>query len=432
VSLKKLDLEEWGRGHCPGVRLGAVDRDLAERLRKRPLAARVDVKQYGDTVAVEAAGAVGVVRFEQFELRIHPKLAEGHLGLVRLIRYLSGLRELSALETFRDMELSGVTLVELTALLLVEATDAVVRQGLWADYVEREEDLAVLRGRLMFDRQWRRRYGLLDRLECRFDEHELNIRENRLLGVALRASARILSHPGIAGRASALSDLFETVCDLDEDPLPALLEPFEYHRMNEHYEVAHELARLVIEGLGPDDILLSGDARCFAFLLDMNSLFERFVAQLLRSLLKGVEIRVESQRQDSIVRRAESGKRYGNIRPDILLTSRPKGRRLPVDSKWKRYDARRVDSGDIAQMFLYAYAYGAAERMPAALLLYPTETEEVGDTPLIVRSVEHVKRARISILGVPVRVLLQELEGTSAETPAVDELCATVSAEFQA
>src|SRR4051812_27240766 len=176
TSLKRLDLEEWGRGHCAEVTLSPADRDLGERLRRRPRAARVDVQQLGDVVAVEASGAVGVVRFEHLEVRVQPKLAEGHLGLVRLIRYLSGLQELSALETFTDLELSGATLVELTAFLLVEATDAIVRQGLWADYVEHEEDLGVLRGRLLFERQWRRRYGMLDRLECRYDEHELDIR----------------------------------------------------------------------------------------------------------------------------------------------------------------------------------------------------------------------------------------------------------------
>ena len=429
--LKRIELAEWGRGHCAGVGLSPADRDLAERLRRRPQTARVDVQQYGDVVTVQAAGAVGVVRFEQFEVRIQPKLAEGHLGLARLIRYLSGLQELSALETFRDLDTSGATLVELTAFLLVEATDAVVRQGLWADYVTREEDLGVLRGRLLIDRQWRRRYGVLDRLECRFDEHELDIRDNRLLGRALRTCAPLLSHPAIAGRASALADLFETVCDLEDEPLTALLEPFEYHRMNEHYADAHELARLVLQGLGPDDILLSGDSRCFAFLLDMNRLFERFVARLLQSLVAGIEFRVETQRQDSIVRRVDSGKRYGNIRPDILLTSRADGRRLPVDSKWKRYDTRKVDAGDIAQMFLYAYAYAVNDPTPAALLLYPTESLDVAHTPLMVRSVEQVKRARISILGVPVRVLLDELEASHSETPTLDQLGAAVRVAVQ-
>lgn len=422
--LQRIELEEWGRGHCAGVGLSPADRALAERLRRRPWAARVDVQQYGDVATVHASGAVGVVRFEQLEVRVQPKLAEGHLGLVRLIRYLSGLDELAALDAFRELDVSGATLVELTAFLLAEATDAVVRQGVWADYVEHEADLAVLRGRLLVDRQWRLRYGVLDRLECRFDEHELDIRENRLLGRALRACAPLLSHPAVAGRAAALADLFELVCDLDVEPLPALLEPFEYHRMNEHYAEAHELARLVLQGLGPDDILLSGDSRCFAFLLDMNRLFERFVARLLQSLVS--ELRVETQRQDSIVRRVDSGKHYGNIRPDILLTS--VGRRLPVDSKWKRYNARKVDAGDIAQMFLYAYAYASGEPTPAALLLYPTETAELVHSSLMVRSVEQVKRARIAIIGLPVRVLLDELEAGFGETPTLDRLRAAVRA----
>jgi hypothetical protein len=65
-------------------------------------------------------------------------------------------------------------------------------------------------------------------------------------------------------------------------------------------------------------------------------------------------------------------------------------------------------------------------------LLFPTETEELADTALIVRSVERVKRARISMLGVPVRILLDELEADSSETPVLDRLRATVSAALYA
>jgi 5-methylcytosine-specific restriction enzyme subunit McrC len=419
---KRLELDEWGRGTCAGVTLNAADIALAERLRKRPSAARVEVRRYGDVIDVQASGAVGVVRFEQLEVRVRPKLAEGHLGLVQLIQFLGGMGELASLEAIRDLDLAGASLVELTAFLLVEATDAVVRQGLWADYVEREEDLPVVRGRLLLDRQWRHRYGMLDRLECRFDEHELDIRENRLLGVALEAGAPLLSHPAVAGRAAALAELFEGVCDLAAEPREGLVEPFSYHRMNDHYADAHELARLVLDGLGPDDVLASGDASCFAFLIDMNNLFERFVERLLALLLRDADFRIEAQRQDSIVRRAQNSKRYGFIRPDILLTSRADRRRLAVDSKWKRYDARKVDSGDIAQMFLYAYAYARPDASPAALLMYPTETAGLVDTPLVVRTVENAERARISVVGVPVCALLGELADGADGTPSLDAL----------
>jgi 5-methylcytosine-specific restriction enzyme subunit McrC len=421
-----LELAEWGRGTVTGARLTRGDRDLIERLQTRPRAARLTIRDYGEVVSVEASGAVGVVAFEHFQVWIQPKLADGHVGLARLIRQLSGLQELAPLETLRDLELSGATLVELTAYLLVESTDAVIRRGLWADYVEREEDLAVIRGRWLVDRQWRQRYGLLDRLECRFDEHELNIRENRLLGRALRAAAPLLSHPAVAGRAAALADLFETVCDLDHDPLPVLLEPFVYHRLNEHYTDAHLLARLVLEGLGPDDILRSGRTRSFAFLVDMNKLFERFVARLLMRSIS-VHDRVETQRQDSIVRHTDSGKAYGAIRPDLLLTLAG-GRRLPIDSKWKRYDARNVDAGDIAQMFVYAYAYSSEQPSPAALLVYPTETRAIADTALTVRSVDRVSRARLAIVGVPIRTLLDELENGASGQPTLERWRALVRA----
>ena len=76
------------------------------------------------------------------------------------------------------------------ALLLAEECRRVVRAGLLADYIEREEDLPILRGRLLLDRQVLRRFGRLDRLECRHDEHERDILENRILAAALRACGR--------------------------------------------------------------------------------------------------------------------------------------------------------------------------------------------------------------------------------------------------
>lgn len=53
-----------------------------------------------------------------------------------------------------------------------------------------EDDLPVVRGRLLGDQQVPRRFGRVDRLICRFDEHEQDILENQLLVAALRQLIR--------------------------------------------------------------------------------------------------------------------------------------------------------------------------------------------------------------------------------------------------
>jgi 5-methylcytosine-specific restriction enzyme subunit McrC len=72
-------------------------------------------------------------------------------------------------------------MLDLVCLLLVEATQAVLRQGLVRDYTVHEEPIGALRGRLRIEEQIRRYYGQVDVLECRFDEHEADVLENQVL-----------------------------------------------------------------------------------------------------------------------------------------------------------------------------------------------------------------------------------------------------------
>jgi 5-methylcytosine-specific restriction enzyme subunit McrC len=56
-----------------------------------------------------------------------------------------------------------------------------------------------------------------------------------------------------------------------------------YHRLNEHYRNPHALAWLILDGLGTRDVLVTGETNCFAFLIDMNRLFQMFVFRLVDS-----------------------------------------------------------------------------------------------------------------------------------------------------
>src|SRR5262249_10585356 len=142
---------------------------------------RLVVDELRTGVRVTARSWVGVVRFERFEVRVVPKLAGGNLGLVEMIEFATGLDALRRSSSARLLHTKNTGLMDLLALLLAEASEAILRGGVLADYVEREDEIAVLRGRLLGDQQLLRRFGQIDRLVCRFDEHEQDIVENQLL-----------------------------------------------------------------------------------------------------------------------------------------------------------------------------------------------------------------------------------------------------------
>ncbi|MCC6630403.1 MAG: hypothetical protein IT340_23745 [Chloroflexi bacterium] len=404
-------LEEWRQAERPGQALTAADRALAGTLAQGQ-GGRLIVEELRTGLRLRATAWVGLVRFAGFDVQVVPKLAGEHLGLVQMLTFAGGLPALKRLAARRPLDLARrLDLFDLVALLLVEAGEAVVRDGLLADYVEREETVAALRGRLLVDRQVTRRFGRVDVLDCRFDDWATDIPENQILAAALRVCAGRVHDDAVRRRARRLAALLAEVCDPDGADLRHLRETLVYTRLNERYREAHALAWFVLDGLGVRDLLAPGDARSFAFLIDMNALFERFVWRVIARLASSHGWRVAYQRPDrSILWDATANRPYAAVIPDLLVSRADAGGGLlPIDAKYKQYDARRLSSDDIYQTGLYAFAYAGPMTMPSALVLYPASSVTAQATALQVRDHRCRPLARIGALGVHVPSLLAEV-----------------------
>jgi len=413
AQIRTFELAEWQTLTIDGETLTPSDQRLKEELETGG-EGRLLVEELRVGVRITARSWVGVVRFEHFEIRVVPKLAGNNLGLVEMIEFSSGLDALRRSSSVRKLSAEGTGLLDLIALLLAEATEAILRGGLIADYVENEDDLPVLRGRLLADRQVLRRFGLIDRLICRFDEQEQNIVENQLLLAALARCATRITHEAVRRRVRRLLTIFQEVCCTDELNLQAIRNSITYHRLNDHYRDAHSLSWLLLDGLGTRDLLGPGNTRCFAFLIDMNRLFEIFVFKFVDRLLAGTGQRVYYQRSDqSIILNASTNRPYARVVPDVLIEAGSVSRkaRVAIDAKYKLYDERKLSSGDVYQTFLYAYAYGKANgpQLPAAILLYPSSTASNPSIRLRIRSAESLAAAEVFALGVSIPNALAEI-----------------------
>jgi 5-methylcytosine-specific restriction enzyme subunit McrC len=417
-------LAEWESLIIEGETLGASDQHLKQELGEE---GRLLVDELRTGVRVTAQSWVGVVRFERFEVRVVPKLAGDNLGLVEMIEFATGLDALRRSSSARTLHAEGIGLLDLLALLLVEASESILRGGLLADYVEREGELPVVRGRILGDQQVLRRFGRVDRLFCRYDEHDQNVVENQLLAAALGRCSTRVTHDSVRQRVRRLLAILQEVCQADELNLEAVRGRITYHRLNEHYRDAHALAWLLLDGLGIRDVLASGKTRCFAFLIDMNRLFEMFILRLIERLLPALGARAHYQRGDrSIVLNASTNRPYARVIPDVLIKASGPGRaaRIAVDAKYKLYDDRKVSSGDVYQSFVYAYAYGGAVRhvLPAALLVYPSSMRASPSLRLRIRSPQTRATAEILALGISIPDALAEIKGGTrgpATTPLI-------------
>lgn len=409
----------------------AADRALAQRLGEEQ---RALVEELQTGVRVKASSWAGIIQFSEFELRIHPKLAGGDEGLAHLIDFVGGLDALSLLEAQPDLRLEGRNLLDLVALLFVTATRTVIRRGLVADYRGFEEDLPVVRGRLLGDRQLLRRFGQLDRIECRFDERTEDIVENRVILAALALLAHRVRNTAVAREARRLHAMFASACapatrhEIDRAHAELL-----YHRLNSHYEPAHRLAWLIFDAFGFDELLAQGANRCFAFLIDMNVVFERFCERWITRLLLDTPWEVRAQIPcRSVLIDAHTGSSWKSVRPDLLISRRRRGgASLPVDAKYKLYDNRDLDHSDLYQLFLYAFAFApvpsSEDQPPKGLIIFPASDSSGGERRrLRIRRIsDRQAGAEVILAALPLTRALKEMR--SQEQKLVEEFRALLT-----
>jgi 5-methylcytosine-specific restriction enzyme subunit McrC len=417
-----IELREWRQCLVPDRELSPAARAVAADLRSAE-EGRLIIDELRDGLRITSKAWVGVVRLDDLEIRVVPKLAgKDHRALIDMIELTRGLDVLArARSGIRSLDTAGAGLFDLIALLFAEEAERLINGGLIADYLEHEDALPLVRGRMLIDRQLRQRFGRYERIYCRFDERSSDIRHNQVLGAAAAICARHSRDVRVRAKAQVVLGVLAETCDWSGLSREALIAPFEYDRLTSHYRTAHELARLILGNTNVNDLLAGGSTRSFVFLINMNLLFERFVGAVLRRVLAGVA-RIHEQRRDrSIIWDADADRRYATIIPDVLIEPFDDlSRRVAVDAKYKLYDERTTDVGDIMQTFLYAYAYRDDAALPCSAVLYPAGSATPLRRRLQVRSREGNVGAQIHLVPISIDKVINELK--SGDGPALDEL----------
>ncbi|PRY35112.1 McrC family protein [Umezawaea tangerina] len=300
----------------------------------------------GRTV-LKASSFVGVLRCDEIELRITPKI-----GIHRLLWLLGHARDPNG---WRDDDIVDLSIIDDLVAAVAVSFHAAVRQalthGVLQGYRTVEEALPLLRGRLRESDQLRRRLGLVVPLEVRYDDYTVDIPENRIL---LAAARRLLRIPGLPSATHAgLRQLLTTLADVT--PLVAGEKPPDTvpSRLTRHYQPALRLARIVLAGRSIDQP--PGSTAASGFLFDLNKAFEDWLTVTLRRALEPHGGRLRDQYPSHLDIR-----RQLRIRPDLVWErqSRPTA---VLDAKYKRVQDNDRPHADLYQMLAYCTALGVPE-----------------------------------------------------------------------
>ena len=294
--------------------------------------------------------------------------------------------------------------IEAVALAFAHRTRQAIYRGLLRAYRGEEDALYEVRGRIRFGDQIGKRFDMPFPIEVAFDEFTEDIEKNRMLKTAIdRLGHTFIRSEGVRREVRSLRPAFTSVA-LGQYRR-GLLPEIQYTRLEEHYQPAVELARLIIANSSLE--LLHGKVAGAAFFIDMNKVFEEFLYVALGEAL-GVP---GSQWRHEAALTLDEGCRI-RLKPDLSWwpsgTVRNGARPIFVgDAKYKN-PGSGFEHADIYQMLAYCTAAG----LPSGLLVYAAGDSEPG-TYKIRNSDTTIEVESLDLRGTP-EAILDEV-GTLAE-----------------
>lgn len=278
-----------------------------------------------------------------------------------------------AVEEFEDMH-------NLLAAILAKGIGFQLKQGLYREYINRQENLSVMRGKINMPGTIRNRMARKQILTCEFDE----LSENNLLNQILKTTVMLLLRHGSV-KPKYKDDLkkkmlFFSNVDMVE-PTSIRWSSIRFQRNNQNYQMLFSICQLVIEGM-----LLTtdkGDYRLATFLDEqrMCHLYEKFILEYYTKHYPKLSVsasQIPWSLDDGI------GTMLPVMQSDIHL--RKGNTVLIIDAKYyshtmqTQFDRHTVHSGNMYQIFTYVknrdYQFGEEDHRVSGMLLYAKTEEE--------------------------------------------------------
>lgn len=312
---------------------------------------------------LKAKGWVGYIPVTpELHLKINPKVPIQNLfGMLEYAYNLKGFRFIEGLMDCESLEDFYNNLAHILADQILERC----RKGLYRTYLPKTQQLSYVRGRLDVQQIIQKPWNV--KLKCNYEEHTADVKENQILAWTLY----------IIGRSSLCSERVSPTIRKAYHALQGLvtLQPCsaedciarQYNRLNEDYELLHNLCRFFLENSSPSHE--RGNYKTLPFIVDMGHLYEFFVAEWLKKntpqgyFFKQQYTTEISQNRQFII--------------DLLLCDAATGKAIAVlDTKYKALE--QAVNTDIHQMISYANTTKCSQ----AFLIYPKDLTQ----PLDIKS----------------------------------------------
>ena len=225
------------------------------------------------------------------------------------------------------------------------------QKGVYKTYITKEENLKVLKGKYLIDENIKYNTDHTS-IYCSYDEFSQDNALNRFFLYAIKVFLHYVKNKKLLKSCELALDDVEY---RHHDPQRAKIS---FDRMNIRYKKSFEIAKMLLQKIVPT---FAQGKQSFAFLFDMNELFEKFVGNLFYEVERSTQLQTQ--------------KRFGNLflQPDILLQDKI------IDTKYKIVQEKNeLSTQDKYQMFVY----GTNFEVKYTMLLYPKHNNHIDVEPL--------------------------------------------------
>ena len=282
-----------------------------------------------------------------------------------IVKMLKTLRK----SPFKNIQTSTVNIAKMDIFEIfirkfVEEIFTIVKHGLKCTYDTVEENSNRFKGKMLFSKQIKINFAHKERSYVEYDEFNTNRPENRLVKSTLlllyRQTKSSKNKTDIKTLLNAFTEVPESA-DYDTDFSKCISD-----RNTKDYSRAMIWCKIFLKGKSFTSF--AGSDIAYALLFPMETLFESYIACLIKKEINSDEYTVSAQ--DKTYHLFEKPEIF-SLRPDIVITRKSDNTVFVMDTKWKLLNdvppTYGISQSDMYQMYAYQKKYNAEN----VTLIYP-------------------------------------------------------------
>lgn len=308
---------------------------------------------------------VGAIQVHDLTIEVLPKIdrdetnsEKWHVILLDMLKACKLLLPKSSQDA--SLRLKSNSILELYFQKYLIELEYLLHTGLIKRYRKTEGNVRALKGSLVFQKNLQRNLVHADRFYTRHTIYDKNHLLHRVLRRALEVVDKLNTSTHLCDRIKTLMVDWPEAEGVNVSS--ATFDQIVLNRKSDAYKEALSIARLILLNYHPD--IRGGRSQVMALMFNMNNLWEEFIYQRLKHAGQANGWEVKDQK--GLIYWSSKHCRKKLI-PDIIIRHKSTGKRVVIDTKWKRPRTNKPDDADLRQILTYKLYYHSDH----AFLLYP-------------------------------------------------------------